>query len=247
MGEITKIDMESVLARAVDLPYVHIDRDDFLRSELGKYVTDPIVLDTAISLNPAQAGIDKETIDRAARTAIRTETRRITALSTATGMPGGLAMIGTVSVDVTQYIAHVLRVVQKLVYLYGWQDLYNDEGKVDDETKDLLMLFVGTMFGVEGAVKAVTAIAEEMGKQIEKRLLRKALTSTTVYPIVKNVASILGKKMTKEVFAAGVKKGVPIAGGIISGFITFASFRPMANNFKKYLSRLNLCDPDFYS
>lgn len=33
--------------------------------------------------------------------------------------------------------------------------------------------------------------------------------------------------MTKEVFAKGVSKAVPIIGGVVSGGITFATLRPM--------------------
>ena len=43
--------------------------------------------------------------------------------------------------------------------------------------------------------------------------------------------------MTKDIFAKGVSKAIPIIGGVISGGITFASMKPMGNRLKETLSK----------
>ena len=60
-----------------------------------------------------------------------------------------------------------------------------------------------------------------------KKIPLKALTKTLYYPIVKSIAKAFGAKMTKEVFAKGVSKAVPIIGGVVSGGLTFVTLRPM--------------------
>ncbi len=52
--------------------------------------------------------------------------------------------------------------------------------------------------------------------------------------------------MTKEVFAKGVAKVIPVVGGFVSGGLTFASYKPMAKKLKKYLSELKTADPEYY-
>jgi hypothetical protein len=49
--------------------------------------------------------------------------------------------------------------------------------------------------------------------------------------------------MTKQTFAKGVSKAVPIVGGAVSGGITFATFRPMSAKLRDYLAGLPLADP----
>ena len=234
---------EDVLAAAAKMPGVHIDRESFLRSSLKKYCDDATI-EKAIKESPAAAGIPLASIKRLANDSINYETAKVTAISTAAGIPGGLAMIGTVPADTAQYFAHVLRIAQKLAYLYSWPSLFDENDQMDDATKSLLTLFIGVMFGAQAAADAVGKVAEIVGAAVVRRLPQKALTQGVIYPIVKKVAVYLGVQMTKETFAKGVGKIVPVVGGVVSGGITLATFRPMSAKLRNYLSKLPLANPD---
>ncbi len=240
-----KIKFETVLAESAKLPMVKIDRELFLRKELKDRYSKEIV-DKAVEFNPAYAGISVGEINKIAKSCINAETTRVTALSAAAGIPGGFAMIGTVSADLAQYFGHILRILQELIYLYGWQDLSLDAKEMKEETKNLLTLFVGIMFGVNGAVKAVNKIAAQVAKQIAKKLPRKALMKGAIYPVVKKVATMLGVHMTKDVFARGVSKTVPVVGAVVSGGLTFVTYKPMAEKLRKYLASCEVADVEHY-
>ena len=249
MSEIIKkgepISFEMVLKSAAGLPGVRIEREDFLSAALKPYFSDDIV-NKAILHNPAYAGITVEQIDKIARASIRLETRNVSLLSFAAGIPGGLAMVGTVPADLVQYFGHILRILQKLIYLYGWQELFDENGNMDDETANLLTLFAGIMFGVSGAANAIVKIAEQAAQKTAKRLAQKALTKGAIYPIVKKVAVALGFRMTKDIFAKGVSKLVPVIGGFASGGLTYLTYKPMAIKLQDHLSTLKFADVDFY-
>ena len=240
-----KIEFETVLVEAAKLPMVKVDRELFLRKELRNRYSKEVV-DKAIEFNPAYAGITVEDIDKIAKTCITSETTRVTALSAAAGVPGGFAMIGTIPADLAQYFGHILRILQELIYLYGWQNLGLDENELNEETKSILTLFVGIMFGVNRAINAVNKIAGQVAKQVAKKLPQKALTKGIVYPIVKKVATLLGVQMTKEVFARGVSKVVPVVGAVVSGGLTFATFKPMSEKLRKYLASCKVADVEYY-
>jgi hypothetical protein len=230
---------EDALAAAAGMPGVRIDREAFLRSSLKKYFDEQMV-DAAIEQTPAKAGIPFDQIKRIANESINFETAKVTALSTAAGIPGGLAMLGTVPADLAQYYAHVLRVTQKIAYLYGWPSLFDENGEMDDGTKSILTLFLGVMSGVEMAGRGVANVADMLAIGIAKKLPQRALTKGAVYPIVKKVAGYLGVQMTKQTFAKGVSKVVPVVGGAVSGGLTFATFRPMSAKLRDYLAGLPL-------
>ena len=240
-----KIEFEQVLSSAIKLPMVHIGREKFLRTELQKYCEDETV-EEAIRYNPAYAGISPKTIDKIANNCIVFEAAKVSAISFAAGIPGGFAMVGTIPADFVQYFAHILRIMQKLCYLYGWQELIGENNTVDDGTKNLLILFTGVMLGIESAAKTVSKISLKMSIKAAKALPQKALTKGVIYPIAKKVASVIGAKMTEEVFAKGVAKVIPVVGGFVSGGLTFASYKPMAKKLKKYLSELKTADPEYY-
>ena len=101
-----------------------------------------------------------------------------------------------------------------------------------------MTLFLGAMFASGLAVNGIHKVAEMMARQAVKKLPQKALTKGVIYPIVKKVASLIGAKMTKDIFAKGVAKAIPGIGAIFSGGITLATFLPMCNRLKGYLDDL---------
>lgn len=237
---------EMVLSMAAQLPGVKIDREKYLAGALGKRFSAEVVA-MAIESSPAAAGIEPEKLSAIADASIRYEATKVTALSTAAGIPGGFAMAGTVPADMAQYFAHVLRITQKLAYLYGWENLFSGtEEEIDDGTKNLMILFIGVMFGASGATDAIAQISKVVAAAVEKRLAQEALTKGTIYPIVRKVATYLGIQMTKGIFSKGVSKVIPVIGGLISGGITLATYAPMSLKLKDYLAELEVADPQTY-
>lgn len=241
-----------VLDAAARLPGVRINRAAYLRAALQRYCSE-VQIDQAIAQTPAAAGISSQIITEVANTSIKYETGKVTALSTLSGLPGGFAMIGTVPADLAQYFGHVLRIAQKLAYIYSWPDLFADDGEeLDEATESILTLFVGVMFGVQMAQAGVTKISSIIAGQVVRKLPQKALTQGAIYPIVKKIAALLGVRMTKQLFAGGVAKVVPVLGAVFAGGLTLGTFLPMSKRLQAHLASLELTkprsprgDPDF--
>ncbi len=239
------VNFEILLGKAASLPMVKIDRSEFLSSALRSHYNSAII-EKAITFNPAYAGIPVEEINKIAKDSISYETVKASALSFAAGIPGGLAMIGTIPADLTQYYAHILRILQKLIYLYGWQELGNENGSLDDKTAILFTVFTGVMFGVSGATTIISKLSGSAMQHAGKVIAKQTLTKFAFYRIVKKIATSLGVRMTKEIFAKGVSKVIPVVGGVASGGLTYFTYKPMAEKLRKYLATLQLCDVNFY-
>ena len=228
---------ELALKTAASLPTVHIHREQFLTRELKRVCT-PEQLQSAIEHNPAYAGIPVETIHKIAA---------VSAISFVAGLPGGLAMVGTIPADLAQYFGHILRILQKLMYLYGWDEVFDGNNEMDDDTANLLALFIGVMFGVNGAATTSTKLSSSAAAKAGKSLANKPLTKYAVYNVVKQIAKVLGVRMNKEIFAKGVSKIIPVVGGVASGGLTYVTFKPCAKKLERYLATLKWCDTSYYS
>lgn len=229
---------KKTITRAASLNGVKINRGTFLRTTLKKYCPE-IDSDHAVETTPIEAGVSAEQIDIMARMVIDFETKKCAGLSFLAGVPGGVALFGTVPADLAQYFAHVMRVEQKLAYLYGWQTFLDDTDEVDDETIMELVVLMGVMLQVGGAAATITKFATNIAQTgVAKTIQRQALTKTTFYPIMKSVLRVMGVQLTKETFAKTVSKAVPIVGGAVSGSLTYASFKPGAERLRKYLRAL---------
>ncbi|WP_018547331.1 hypothetical protein [Streptomyces sp. LaPpAH-108] len=233
----------AVLLGAARLPGVRINRDAYLRKALSRYCSEDEIR-AAIAGTPAAAGIPLDVLEKAADDSIRYETAKVSALSAAAGLPGLIFLPATVPTDMAQYFGHMLRISQKLAYLYSWPDLLSgDSDDLDDATMGVLTLFLGVMFGTQSANTAVGKVAGMMSKEVARKLPQKALTKGVIYPVVKKVASYLGVQLTKQTFARSVSKAIPVVGAVVSGGLTFATYRPMARKLKRHLSSLELTKP----
>lgn len=243
-----EIDIEDVIIMGLKVPGIRIDRAQFLQKEFQSKLPQDVI-DRAIAHNPLFAQIPTQLIDQIADEVIKYERTCVSGISTALGMPGGVAMVATIPADIAQYYGYMLRATQKLMYLYGFPEIdVEEKGQTfDSETMNILIICMGVMYGAAGASNALKSIAKALANGVEKQLLRKALTKGTIYPIVKSVAKWFSVKMTKEVFAGFFKKAIPVVGGVIGGGITFLSFKPCCDKLKASLKNTMLSNPNYCS
>lgn len=239
-----KIDIQDIIIIALKTPGVNINRADFLEKQFMKNYPQEVIQD-AINFNPAHAGITVKEIDKIADQVIQYERNCVSGISLALGVPGGVAMAATLPTDIAQFYGYMLRAIQKLLYLYGFPEINVENGvNIDDETMNIITLCLGVMYGVKGATASLKMLSAALGKGVEKKLLTKALTKGTFYPMVKKIAKWFSVNMTKQIFAGFFKKAIPVVGGVIGGGITYLSFKPCCDNLKKSLQDTLLSNPD---
>lgn len=242
-----QLSFTSVIENSVKLPLVRIDRTEFLTKNLSKLCT-PSQLQKAIVEGTLHASIPVVTLDSLANAVINAETIKVTAISAAAGIPGGFAMAATIPADLAQFYGFIIRTAQELAYIYGWNEMFSESSELDAGTESQLILFIGVMSGVGAANKVVTKLfGEKAMKAVANKVAAKALTKTWYYPIAKKIAAMLGQKMVKATFAKGVSKAVPILGGVVSGGLTLATFKPMAHRLKKHLSIMAHMSPEEFA
>lgn len=241
-----QVDIEDVILMAFKVPGVSINRENFLRKELLTKYPDDIV-EKAVLETPMKANIGQTDIEKIATAVIQNERLKVSGISAALGTPGGAAMVATIPADIAQYYGCMLRVAQKLLYLYGFPQIEYKENEqtFDTETMNQIILCMGVMFGVANAKNGLLALAKALGTGVEKQLVKKALTKGTIYPIVKSISKWFGVKMTKEVFVGFFKKAIPVVGGVVGGGLTYATFKPCCVKLKEVLEDTYLSNPQY--
>ena len=134
----------SVIESAAKLPLVRIDREEFLTKNLSKLCTQT-QLQKAISEGTLHAEIPLATLDSLANAVINAETIKVTAISAAAGLPGGLAMAITIPADFAQFYGFIIRIAQELAYIYGWDGMFTSSTELDAATESQLIIFIGVM------------------------------------------------------------------------------------------------------
>ena len=153
---------DRVLSTSLKLPFVNVNRDEFLTKELSKFCT-PMQMMTALEVSPTEV-LNKKEIDKIANQCISYHLTMVCGTSALMGLPGGWWMAGTIPTDLTQFYGHILSLMQKLIYLYGWPSLTNVNKQLDDESLNIMTLFVGAMMGNKLAVEALSKVAGHVTK-----------------------------------------------------------------------------------
>ena len=204
MSNIVPFDFDKVLALAVELPGVKIEREEFLQKYFSSRFDREIVA-RIVQTSPIRAGVNESVLYEIARECINYEKKKVSALSFATGSGG---FVG-IPADLAQYMAHVLRISQKLAYIYGYPEIRSIEGSMDEKTQKIILLFIGVMYGVSGANKVIAEISKSLAGKVGKDILRAALTNTAWYPLLKQCCKQVGIKVTKDALSKIPTKVVP--------------------------------------
>ena len=232
MSNIVPFDFDKVLALAVELPGVKIEREEFLQKYFSSRFDREIVA-RIVQTSPIRAGVNESVLYEIARECINYEKKKVSALSFATGSGG---FVG-IPADLAQYMAHVLRISQKLAYIYGYPEIRSIEGSMDEKTQKIILLFIGVMYGVSGANKVIAEISKSLAGKVGKDILRAALTKTAWYPLLKQCCKQMGIKVTKDALSKIPTKVVPGIGGVVSAGFSYYCFGKGAERLHETLRK----------
>lgn len=230
MSNIVPFDFDEVLAVAVKAPMIKIDRAEFLKNNFSREV-EPKMVDKIVQTSPIKAGVSEHILKKIASECIKNETYNVSALSFGTGFGG---LIG-IPADLAQYLVHVLRISQKLAYIYGYPSMISIDGGMDDATKNIILLFIGMMYGVKGTEKVIANLSVTLAEQIAKNISREALTKTAWYPLLKEICKQVGIKVTKDTLGKAAFKSIPVLASIVSATLSYICFEKNAERLHKTL------------
>jgi hypothetical protein len=215
------------------LPIVRVDRDDFLRKQFaGDPHLDVILRDGPTTVYTA------ESLRRKADSIIKNSTAKTSAASFAAGLPSNpVVMVAAGGADVVQYFGFSINLAQQIAYLFGEDELFDGGGELSDAAQIRVIAYLGVMLGAAGAAGLVVQTSKQAGAVMGKRVAAQALTKTTWYPLVKKVGALVGQKITKKTVEKTITKAVPVLGGVVSGGLTYVTFRPMGSRLADVLMK----------
>lgn len=231
-----------VINESLKLPFIKVDRSEFLMKTFGNKVDD---IQKLLDDGP-QDFFSKAELDERAQNIINAAVIQSSGLSFISGLPGGIAMAATIPADVAQFYGYALKLAQEISYIYGYNNIWNEQGELTENAKNTLILYLGVMLGISSAGSAIRILSNKLALQALQKIPQKALMKTIYYPILKKVMAMFGAKLTKTTFANGVSKIIPLVGGVVSGGMNYLFLKPMANRLKKELGKnVNYTQKDF--
>lgn len=175
-------------------------------------------------------------LDEIANDVIDSETKRASAISFGTGIPGGFAILASVPADITQFYVHAYRIMQKLSYLYGWPstEKYDDEDVIQQ-----IAQFLGVMLDVKGAQSSLNGFVQTLAMPASERSSQTGIRARVSQArTAREVFKKVGSQVARRNVARQVTKVVPIIGGVVSGGLTFVTLKSQAKRLKEALQEM---------
>ena len=214
------------------LPGVRVDRHAFLRQQFK----DSPYLDVILAEGP-QVVYSVESLRKKCNTLIKNSAAKTSMMSFASGLPGNPAiMIAAGGADVAQYFGFALNLAQQIAYVFGENDLF-DESELSETAQIRVIGYLGAMFGAAGASALIANTSKVASANLGKKFAAQGLMKTGWYPLVKKVGAAIGQKVTRATVEKTVTKAVPLVGGVVSGGLTYVTFRPMGHRLADTLVR----------
>ena len=150
---------------------------------------------------------------------------------------------GRIEIEINRHV-HVLDACSMLIYtphnIMRMHKVDPEPGKpvrfaVAAIATDLLTIFMGVMMGAPVAEKGIDELSKAVAESAVTRMPRMALTKTAIFPIAAQVAKMIGSRLSKDGFAKGIGRFIPLAGGLFSGSLTLLTFRKGANRLRRQL------------
>lgn len=142
------------------LPIIRVNREEFLRKQFS---SSPYI--EQIIQNGPQSVFTVDSIRKKASKVIKNSTNKTSLTSFASGLPSNIAvMVATGSADVAQYFGFAINMAQKIAYLFGEDDLFNENNNLSDEATVKIIGYLGAMFGVSGATSIIAKTSTIAGK-----------------------------------------------------------------------------------
>ena len=193
------LDVPATIPKVLAIQSNVIDREEFLSEAIGDYISEDMAR-IAIEQDTKKAGIRRKLVDTIAGQIINAEVNKASGISLAAG-----STWATLPADIVQYFGFVLRIVQKLSYLYGGKalDLTIEDGKlVDKASANELVRLIGIMFDASEAEKDIGA---KMGKltlakgvvapvPVLGSVLSGGLTYATLRPYAERLRDVLSEQ-----------------------------------------------------
>lgn len=221
---ITSGDIQRVLKEILNTPVAHVNRIEFLSKTFGISESDIV---------NKQANISFDVRKKAANKQINSTVIQTSSISFASGIPGGPAMAATIPGDILQNMVYSVRLAQQLAFIYDINIEANDEIDID-----ILLLFLGTMFGVNSAAALLRVTSTNTGKYLSKKILSAGLSKTVWFPIFKKIVRIVsGKTLTIKTLSKSATKIIPIFGGAASGGMTYFAMKKSAKRLNEELQK----------
>lgn len=227
-----EIDVMDFLALGLSVPGTGIKKDYFVREVLLNNGYSTKTADIAVKKNLFKAGISMDEVNEIAKKVIVNDTAKASVYSGALGLVSNPA---SVPADLALYFSQTLKTMQKLLYLYGADSLFEND-KVKAHEMNMVVIALGAMFGVTGAAQTLTTITQKatsgLMKKASKKISKVLVSSKTIQEIAKKLSISLSDDLLKTL----LPKIVPVVGAAANVVLMNVSFKPCCDRLNKALN-----------
>lgn len=223
---------DSIMKATLLLPFAKIGRSSYLHSLLKNHLA-PDDIQRALATAPTKV-MGVKNISKLAQKEARKNVWYATLFSFITAIPTNWLMWPAIVIDLLQFQINVFLISQKLLFLYGKNDIEN-ETQINEKANRLMLIVSTIMIGKQKLSRVAKSAAGMVGKQIVERYGTRLLSKFIVFNTLRQIAKWMGISLTKTMLVDGINMLIPIICAAISALVSYALISPMAKKLQSHL------------
>lgn len=229
---------ERMQALAFHLPFVRVNRHEFLLRNLRGVCTDEERV-KCLEKSPAQV-LPKETVHKIAYRCIMRHALLTAVLSALSALPSNYVILFIALVcDLIQFQLLVFILAQKLYYLYRHDNLHTADADMKANVAKVINMASAIMIGAHRLSQTMKSASGVLAKQAVIRFSEYRGGRVILTNIIRQVCKWLGVQSTRTFMTLVIEYTVVAICAIISGLISFWLMWPMGKRLVAHLEKEN--------
>jgi hypothetical protein len=160
-----------------------------------------------------------------------------------TSFSGGIVSYIGLPVEIKIYMRNIYNLSQELGYIYGVipspliKNIEEDKNKFLVAVQEDTLKALALAFGSSTTSLLAKKVSQSFIEKEAKLILKTKVSDKMITKLSKEVAKLVGIKLTKKTINKSLVKWAPVVGGFVSGIINYYSFDKIANNLIKGLKK----------
>lgn len=195
-----------------------------------------------LATEPPHRFLSVKVLNHIANQEIRRHSELLAMGSAGSSLTGCVATWVGIPTELAQYSVNLVLLIQKLAYLYGWDDFYT-YGAVTTETRARITFLMGSMLGIREADELLRRACHSYQGQVSITPMRYAGDRSPIDKVITEISKRLLVLSAKGGITAWVGRKAPLIGVTLGASTSYILVKPSLVRLKVFLRDLMVVCP----
>ena len=213
------------------IPYINVSKEVLIKEDL-EGVLDKDILEKFRKESLLSTGVGREQIEEINASIIKKEILKSSTESLIASNPALMVILATIPADALQFISHSIRIITKLLYIYGLKDI----SELNEKENLIIFVFLSKFFNISMIDNTFSKFVTSLAKASkDNNHLNLDMDIDNLKEEVSLAINDIMKLLPKNAMETGAVQSLPFVGGFLASGLNLSKLEELCNPFNEML------------